>query len=46
MSMATPPTYSISGGADAALFNIDAATGEVTFTAAPDFETPGDADGR
>lgn len=38
-------TYSISGGADAALFTIDAATGEVSFAAAPDFENPGDADG-
>ncbi len=36
------PTYSITGGADATLFGIDAATGEVTFTAAPDFETPTD----
>ena len=32
-------------GADAALFAIDAATGAVSFLAAPDFETPGDADG-
>ena len=38
-------TYSISGGADAALFDIDTATGVVSFKAAPDFETPGDADG-
>ncbi|WP_291841604.1 cadherin domain-containing protein [Maricaulis sp.] len=37
-------TYSLSG-ADAALFAIDAATGEVSFLAAPDFENPGDADG-
>lgn len=36
-------TYSISGGADAAKFNIDAATGKLTFKAAPDFEKPGDA---
>ncbi len=38
------PTYSITGGADSALFNIDATSGAVTFIAAPDFETPGDAD--
>lgn len=36
-------TYSISGGADANLFAINSATGVVTFVAAPDFETPGDA---
>ncbi|WP_326524656.1 cadherin domain-containing protein [Sphingomonas sp.] len=33
----TTLTYSI-GGADAAAFNIDAATGNVTFKASPDFE--------
>ena len=37
-------TYSL-GGDDAALFEIDAATGEITFKADPDFEAPGDADG-
>ncbi|WP_281061287.1 cadherin domain-containing protein [Sphingobium sp. Sx8-8] len=36
--------FSIVGGADAALFAIDAATGEVRFLAAPDFESPADAD--
>jgi len=36
-------TYSISGGADAALFNINSSTGELTFIAAPDFELPADA---
>ena len=36
--------YSLSG-TDAALFTIDAATGEVSFRAAPDFEAPGDANG-
>jgi len=41
----TAPVYSIFGGADAALFSIDATTGVVTFIAAPDFENPGDADG-
>ena len=35
--------YSLSG-TDAALFTIDANTGEVRFMAAPDFEMPGDAD--
>ena len=36
--------YSLSG-TDAALFTIDAATGEVSFITAPDFEAPGDDDG-
>lgn len=36
-------TFSISGGADAALFNIDAATGVLTFKSAPNFEAPADA---
>jgi len=35
-------TYSISGGVDAALFAIDAASGALSFVATPDFETPGD----
>ncbi|PCG14153.1 MULTISPECIES: cadherin domain-containing protein [Sphingomonas] len=35
--------YAIAGGADASLFNIDSATGALTFRTAPDFETPGDA---
>jgi hypothetical protein len=39
-------TYSISGGADAALFNIDANTGALAFISAPNFETPTDADGN
>ncbi len=39
----TTLTYSISGGADAALFTIDADTGVLSFNAAPDFETPTDA---
>lgn len=34
--------YSISGGADAALFKIDSATGAVSFKAAPNFEVPKD----
>ena len=37
-------TYVITGGTDAGLFDIDAASGVVTFTEAPDFEAPGDAD--
>jgi Ca2+-binding RTX toxin-like protein len=37
-------TYGIGGGADAALFSIDAATGALRFKAAPDFEAPTDAD--
>ena len=38
-------TFAIDGGADAALFAIDAATGALSFLAAPDFEAPGDAGG-
>ncbi len=41
----TSPTYSITGGADAARFVIDASTGALSFVAAPDFEAPADADG-
>ena len=37
-------SYNLSG-TDAALFMIDATTGEVRFIEAPDFEAPGDADG-
>ena len=37
-------TFSLTG-TDAALFNIDAATGAITFAAPPDFEMPGDGDG-
>ena len=36
-------TYSISGGADAARFTIDSASGVLTFAAAPDYEAPADA---
>jgi surface protein len=39
-------SYSISGGADGSLFNIDASSGILTFKAAPDFENPADADGN
>ena len=35
--------YSIVGGADLALFNINASTGELAFITAPDFEVPTDA---
>jgi hypothetical protein len=38
-------TYSISGGADAALFSLDPTSGVLTFTVAPDFESPADTDG-
>ncbi|MGD1924691.1 MAG: cadherin repeat domain-containing protein, partial [Paracoccaceae bacterium] len=38
-------TYEILGGADAALFTVDAATGEVSFIDAPDFEDPQDTGG-
>ena len=34
--------FSISGGADAARFSIDSATGALAFNSAPDFETPAD----
>jgi hypothetical protein len=39
----TTLTYSISGGADAAKFTIDSASGELTFVSAPDYEAAGDA---
>ena len=38
-------SYSISGGADAARFTIDATTGALRFATAPNFETPTDANG-
>lgn len=40
----TTLSYSIIGGADLALFDIDANTGVVTFKVAPDATAPGDAD--
>ena len=40
-----PMNYTIAGGADAALFALDAQTGALSFVAARDFEAPGDADG-
>ena len=42
--VSTTLTYSIAGGADAALFQINGTTGALSFIAAPDFEAPGDAD--
>lgn len=38
-------TYSISGGGDAAKFQIDTTTGALSFLASPDFESPADANG-
>jgi hypothetical protein len=40
-----PLSFSLSGGADQALFSINATTGELSFTETPDFENPADADG-
>ena len=37
-------SWSISGGADSALFSIDSTTGELSFNSAQDYESPGDAD--
>ena len=37
-------TYSVSGGADEDLFQIDSSTGVLTFISAPDYENPLDAD--
>ncbi|MDJ1185390.1 SBBP repeat-containing protein [Roseofilum casamattae] len=39
-------SYSISGGDDQSLFDIDTLSGALTFTVAPDYETPADADGN
>src|SRR5205823_3358666 len=39
----TTLTYSISGGVDAALFNIDSTSGAVTFKISPNFEAPTDS---
>jgi len=38
-------SFAITGGADAALFAIDAVTGALSFVSAPDFEAPADAGG-
>ena len=37
--------YNISGGDDAALFEINATSGALSFISTPDYESPGDADG-
>ena len=37
-------SYAVSGGADAAQFSIDATSGALSFTAAPDYEMPADAE--
>lgn len=39
-------TYEIVGGVDAAAFEIDPETGELSFKAGPDYEAPTDADGN
>ncbi|RZO31651.1 MAG: hypothetical protein EVA88_01955 [Rhodospirillaceae bacterium] len=39
-------SFSIHGGADAALFELDGVTDALTFKAAPDFETPTDSGGN
>jgi hypothetical protein len=41
----TTLTYSIRGGVDASLFNIDSSTGSVTFKASPNYEAPTDSNG-
>lgn len=41
----SPITFAIAGGADAAMFAVDANTGALAFVTAPDFEAPGDANG-
>ncbi|MGY4688558.1 cadherin domain-containing protein [Salibacterium sp. K-3] len=38
-------TYSITGGADASYFDMDAKTGELRFNESPDFEEPADENG-
>ncbi|RJE78543.1 SdrD B-like domain-containing protein [Paracoccus sp. JM45] len=38
-------SFSVAGGEDAALFEIDAETGVLSFKAAPDYEAPGSKDG-
>ncbi len=38
-------SFSISGGADAVHFSVDAGSGDVSFITAPDFENPSDSDG-
>ena len=38
------PNYSINGGADQALFEVNASSGLIRFSQSPDFETPLDSD--
>lgn len=38
-------SFSLAGGEDAALFEIDPETGVLTFKSAPDYENPGDSNG-
>jgi hypothetical protein len=42
----TTLSFTISGGADAAKFAINASTGALSFIAAPNFEAPTDSDGN
>ncbi|TWT83296.1 Dockerin type I repeat protein [Planctomycetes bacterium CA13] len=44
VSVGPGAVYSLSGGADQALFSLDPTTGILTFTTAPDFEMVADAD--
>lgn len=37
-------TWSLNGGADAALFTINSSSGALAFSSAPDYESPADAD--
>ena len=39
-------SFSLASGDDANLFEIDASTGDLSFKAAPDFESPADADAK
>ena len=39
-------SFSLASGDDASLFEIDASTGDLSFKAAPDFESPADADAK
>ncbi|MDQ8023504.1 MAG: DUF4347 domain-containing protein, partial [Moraxellaceae bacterium] len=39
-------TYSINGGADAGRFTINSSTGALTFSSAPNYESPNDSDGN
>ena len=39
-------TWSISGGADQALFSINSSSGALVFSSSPDYESPQDADGN